>query len=295
MRIDKPRIVQNFLFHANVVGTLAAREAGVPHIVTGIRVAERRARGHLALARLVDRWVERHVCVSHGVRDFSQTRGGLPAAKLIVIPNGVDCERFTGCPPVGLETLGIRAPRRLITFIGRLERQKGLAWLLALMPRVFHELPEHDLVLVGTGPDRPTLERQAGQLAIDARVHFVGYRQDVPEILAASEVLVLPSEWEGMPNVVLEAMAARRPVVATDVEGVGEALGPAAADQMVSPRNADAFASQLVAILKNPTLATRLATANRRRVEQFFSFEAMTATYATLYHSLAKSTRDAVD
>ena len=90
---DAPRIVQTFLFHANLLGTLAARCAGVAHVVTGIRVAERRARGHLTLARWTDRWVERHVCVSESVRDFCR-QAGLTESKLAVIPNGVDVERF---------------------------------------------------------------------------------------------------------------------------------------------------------------------------------------------------------
>ena len=109
---DSPQVVQCMLFHANVLGAWAAHRAGVRHIVTGIRVAERRHDWHLRLARWADRWVERHVCVSQSVRDFSESVGLLPAGKLVVIPNGVDLKRFDGTSPCKLESLGLVPGRR---------------------------------------------------------------------------------------------------------------------------------------------------------------------------------------
>jgi glycosyltransferase involved in cell wall biosynthesis len=123
-------------------------------------------------------------------------------------------------------------------------------------------------------------------LGIAPRVHFAGFRDDVPEILAASDVLVLPSRWEGMPNVVLEAMAAGKPVVATDVEGVGEALGPAAAQQAVRPGHAGAFAAKLNLILDDALLAESLGRENQARARALYSIDAMVAAYQNLYASL---------
>ncbi|MEX2112355.1 MAG: glycosyltransferase [Pirellulales bacterium] len=286
MRADRPRIVQGFLFHANAVGAWAARQAGVPHVLTGIRVAERRHDWHLRVARWADKWVERHVCVSQMVSEFSRLAGGLPAHKLVVIPNGVDATRFSVDGRVRPSDLGIAADRRLITFIGRLDEQKNLAWLLELTPGVLEAQGAHDLLLVGVGPQRARLQQQAARLGIARRVHFTGFRSDVPEILAASDVLVLPSRWEGMPNVVLEAMAAGKPVVATDVEGVSEALGPGAAQQAVRVGHAEAFAAKLRLILGDAPLAAALGRENRERVRQHFSIDAMVTAYERLYASL---------
>jgi glycosyltransferase involved in cell wall biosynthesis len=282
MKADRPRLLQSFLFHANVLGALAARRAGVPHVLTGIRVAERRHGWHLRLARWTDRWVERHVCVSRAVRDFSATSGGLPENKLVVIPNGVDLSRFDrpGTSPV--DDLGVPRDRRFITCIGRLDPQKGLDWLLELVPPVLADCPRHDVLIVGEGPQRAALLRQAASRGVGPRVHFAGFRADVPRILAASDVLALPSRWEGMPNVLLEAMAAGKPVVATDVEGVTEALGPAAAQQVVRRDHAEAFAAKLRAILQNPALAAELGRANRRQAESL-SVEKMVAAYERLF------------
>jgi glycosyltransferase involved in cell wall biosynthesis len=283
---DSPQIVQSFLFHANVLATLAAHRAGVRHIVTGIRVAERRSLWHLVVARLSGRWVQRHVCVSQAVREFSRRETGLPENKLVVIPNGVDAQRFASAVPCPLESLGLAPGRRAIVYVGRLEEQKGLAWLLEQMPRVLGPAPDYDLLLVGAGPQREPLMLAAERLGIGRRVHFAGYRPDVAEILAASDLLVLASEWEGMPNAVLEAMASGKPVVAANVDGVLEALGPAAVEQVFPPRDAEAFVRKVLAILDDPLLAARLGQQNQQRARQEFSLEAMVGAYQQLYASL---------
>ncbi len=132
--VQRPEIVQCFLFHANVLGALAARSAGVPHVLSGIRVAERDRPWHLRLARYAGGSVERHVCVSEAVRDFSTTVGRLPADKLCVIPNGIDVQKFSSVSPADLASLGVSPDRRVLLAIGRLERQKGFEWLIKLMP-----------------------------------------------------------------------------------------------------------------------------------------------------------------
>jgi glycosyltransferase involved in cell wall biosynthesis len=285
--VDSPQILQCFLFHANVLGTLAAHWAGVPHILTGIRVAEHRSSWHLAMARRTSHWVECHVCVSQAVKDFSLRQGGLqPESKLTVIPNGVDFERFATAAPCALVELGVPAGRRAIVYVGRFDPQKGLFWLLELLPRVFSQLPGHDLLLVGAGRDGESLQQHAVKLGLDQKVHFLGFRDDVPQILAASDLVVLTSRWEGMPNVVLEAMAAGKPVVATDVEGVGELLGPAAEAQTVPADDPEGFADKVVAIISNTQLATRLGDENRLRAQQHFSLESMAANYRDLYVAL---------
>jgi starch synthase (maltosyl-transferring) len=307
MRADAAAVVQTFLFHANVAGTIAARWAGVRHVVGGIRVAEHRASWHLVLGRWIERWVERSVCVSESVREFSLRQGRLPPHRLVVIPNGVDLTRFAGALPCPPSKLGVPEGRRLIAFIGRLDVQKGLGGLLEQSQSMFAALPEHDLVVVGDGPQRATLEDQVRRLGLAGRVHFAGYRLDVPEILAASELVVVPSLWEGMSNVVLEAMAAARPIVATRVEGIVEELGPAAEAQTVPFSGAaqassgakDAlpepefavFVEKVIAILSDASLACSLGEANHKRAGEHFSLSAMVEAYERLYTGLLSGGR----
>ena len=242
LREQGAELLQSFLFHANLVGRSAGRRAGVGCIVCGIRVAERQARWHLWLDRLTQRRVDRYVCVSQAVADFSATEGRLPREKLVVIPNGIDVEPYAAAAPADLTALGVAPGRRAVTFIGRLAQQKGVGWLVEASPAWLAQVPDCDLLLVGAGPERGNLERRAAELGLASRVHFAGWRSDVPAILAASAVLVLPSEWEGMPNVVLQAMAAGRAIVAAAVEGVAELLGPAASAQCVAFGDSSALA-----------------------------------------------------
>lgn len=282
---ERPTLVQGFLFHANLVAALAAWLAGVPAVVTGIRVAEPR-RWHLRLARWTDWMVQRHVCVSRAVADYAVSSGGLPSEKLVVIPNGVDAERFINARPADLQSFGIRPGWRVVTFIGRLAPQKGLDLLIQQAASLFSQVPEVDLLLVGHGPARATLERQVRALNLSDRIHFAGWQADIPEILAASEVVVLPSRWEGMPNVVLEAMAAGKPVAAASVEGISELLGPGADAQSAPPEDALAFRELVLFLLKAPHQAALLGEQNRLRATREFCIQKMIERYESLYTSL---------
>lgn len=280
-RRERPVLVQSFLFHANLAARVAARAARVPHVICGLRVAEPTRSWRLRIDRATSGLVERFVAVSQDVAEHAVRVGGLPADKLAVIANGVDLARFTGAAPIDRATLGVPAGRRFFAFIGRLDAQKRPTWLLRLLADVFARLPDHDLVLIGDGPERAVLEQLACDLKFESRVHFCGRRGDVPEILAAADALVLPSAWEGMPNVVLEAMAAGRPVVACDVTGVRELLG-GADEQIARPDDAAGFARRIVEICGKSSANRRLGDDNRRRVGSF-SLEQMVAAYERLW------------
>lgn len=286
LRQDQPSLLQTFLFHANILGRIAGRRAHVPRIVSGIRVAERRHGWYLWLDRWTQRMVDRHVCVSQSVADFSSRVAGLPADRLTVIPNGIDVERFVRASPADLRAYGVGAGRKALIFVGRLDAQKRARWLIDMAPQWLDLLPNYDLLLVGDGPERGDLEMTCRQQGIANRVHLAGWSNEVPSILKASHVLLLPSAWEGMPNVVLEAMAAGLPVVCTEVEGVRELLGPQFDQQTAPLGNAQLFSDKLVAIAGSPELAAKLGAGNQERARLEFSLDAMVQSYSELYESL---------
>lgn len=288
-RGQRPDLVQTFLFHANIVGRWAARRAEVTPVLAGIRVAERRGRWRLWLDRATAGNVARHVCVSQAVADFAANIGGLPRDRLVVIPNGIEIEAYRSAVPSDLESLGVPAGRKLVTYIGRLDAQKRVDWLLELSADWLLAAPQHDLLIVGDGPKRRSLEQSAARLGIGGRVHFAGWRAEVPAILAASELLVLPSAWEGMPNVVLEAMAAGLPVVATAAEGVQELLGPAAEGQVVEIDDHRGFCDAVQSIVSNKLLGNGLGKSNQARAEECFSLSSMVRAYENLWESVSSS------
>jgi len=285
---QSPQILQSFLFHANLLGRIAARRAGIPNVISGIRVAERHARWHLWADRLTQKMVDRHVCVSHSVARFSVDHARLTADRIVVIPNGIASERFPAGQPADLTQYGVPAGSRTITFVGRLTPQKGLRWLLKTAPDWLDKLPDCNLLLVGKGPQRNRLQRLSARLGISGRVHFAGWQANVPEILAASRLLVLPSRWEGMPNVLLQAMAGGLPVLATNVEGVVELLGKKADQQTVAYGDSQLLTDKLVAIMSSPGLASQLADENRIRAANDFTLGRMVTSYQTLWESLVK-------
>ncbi len=286
---QKADLVQTFLFHANFVGRLATRGACVPRVVSGIRVAERQQRWHLWADWLTSRWVDRYVCVSHSVADFSVREARLPARKIIVIPNGIDVGLYRAVSPADLRQFGIAPGRQVVTYVGRLDVQKGLDWLISSAPEWLALDRHRELLLVGKGPVEAALRRQAAATEFANRIHFLGWQSDIPQILAASQLLVLPSRWEGMPNVVLQAMASGLPVVATDVEGVRELLGPEAEMQTVAFGDSDALSERLCILLADPPLARRLGQANRVRAENEFAISRMVAAYEDLWDSVLRS------
>lgn len=290
LRKTQPDVVQTFLFHANVVGRIAARWAGVPKVLSGVRVAEREARWHLWVDRATSFWVDRYVCVSDSVAKFCLDVARLPAQKISVIPNGVDIDRFDRVKPADLTGLGIAPGRGAITFVGRLDRQKGLDWLLEIAPQFLARLPDVDLLLVGKGPWRHQLEQAAERQGIRKRVLFAGWQSDVAAILAASRLVLLPSRWEGMPNAVLEAMACRRPVVATDVEGVRCLLGESP-EQLVRFGDSPGLIDRIVKILTNPKLHHELGLRNYQRAARCFPVQKMVDAYGQLWRESVGGSR----
>ncbi|MDR1959806.1 MAG: glycosyltransferase [Planctomycetaceae bacterium] len=284
----KPHVCQSFLFHANCISRIAAHSAGVRHIFSGIRVAEREKKWHL----LADYWshslVEKYVCVSQSVSRFTELQGHIPRQKLLVIPNGLQVSDFFGKPQADLTEFGCRPESTKIISIGRLHRQKGIDWLLETTPEWLGNHPDRELLIVGTGSEESRLKETARKLPFSDRIHFCGWREDVPELLAASDIMVLPSRWEGMPNVVLQAMAAGLPVLATRVEGVEELLGDDLAERQTSPfGDTKQWCRKIEQVL---IAAKELGIKNRQRVEEHFTIEKMVSAYEELWWNAVHKT-----
>lgn len=292
LKHQQPAVVQSFLFHANLVARFAVPRRQRPQVACGIRVAERASRWHLALDRLTARRVDGYVCVSQQVADFSRHTAKLPASKLHVIPNGVDIQAFSAAPSADLTQFGIPAGQNVIVAVGRLEHQKGLDRLLPLAERWrAGQLADWRLLIVGDGPLRGELQRQFTKAGAAARVHFAGWRSDVPAILRACQLLTLPSRWEGMPNVVLEAMAAGLPVAATDVEGVREILGPLSDEQVIANQDGPALAELVHRLAVDEPRRQDLAQRNQARAGEQFSLDAMVRQYEDFWEQLLQRPR----
>jgi glycosyltransferase involved in cell wall biosynthesis len=284
----QPDLLYTMLFHANLLGRLAGHWAGVSHVLSGIRVAEKRGRWHGRLDRWTNSLVERNVCVSRDVANFVEQTIGLDPQKTVVIPNGVDLARFRDVGPADLGQFGIPRASRVLISIGRLERQKGFDVLLEAAKEVGRRFPDVHFLIVGDGPLRASLEAQAKRLSVSDRVHWAGRRSDVLALLAASTALVLPSRWEGMPNVVLEAMAAGKPIAATEVEGVAELVIPGVNGWLAAPGNAQSLVVAIEKLLGVSDRWNALGCESKRIVAERFTIDAFVENHVKLFHETVR-------
>jgi len=279
-RRERPQVVHAFLYHSYVVATLAARTAGVPVVVAGRRSMGTFKEGRplsLTLERVVNRMTDLVVANCEAVAREVLRQEGLPPDKLVVIHNGVPPP-----PPSAAPAPGPAGRSPVVLCVANLMPYKGHGDLLAAAERLHHRGVRFTLVLVGDGPARAELEAQAERTGADVR--FLGPRDDVPALMAGADVVVLPSLTEGLSNAVLEAMAAGRPVVATDVGGTREALGDAGV--LVSPGSPGELADGLGGVLGDREAALRLAARARERVASLFSVDVMVERHVELYESL---------
>ena len=285
LRRERPDVLHTHLFHANVLGRLAARVSGVPVVVSTVHVAEPR-RWHLLLEGLTSGLVDEFVTVSEAVRRYMVQRAHLPTERVLVIRNGVDPSRFRRPRGRFRRAQGIGPQEFLITTVGRLEAQKGLTHLLRAARTLAARRPEVRFLVVGEGPQRDRLGRLARQLGLGEGVRFLGFRPDVPQILVDSDLFVLASLWEGLPIALLEAMAAGLAVVATDVEGVREAVTDGREGLVVPPGDPEALAAALERVVGDAGLRRRLAAAARRRALGEFGWDKVVADTMALYERL---------
>jgi glycosyltransferase involved in cell wall biosynthesis len=285
------RRVQVFHGHAGIGweghgGIYAAREAGVPvvirteHLPYLITKPHERA-GHRRLMQRVDRLI----CVSEHAR-VTFVKSGVPPEQLRVVRNGIHPRPARADRDGVRARLGLPSEAQLVLAVGRLTEQKGHRYLVEAAPRVIEQEPRAHLLVVGQGELADELRELVRVLGLEGSVHLVGQRPDVPELLAASDLFVLPSLFEGLPLVALEAMAAGRPVVGTRGCGTAEAVADGVTGRLVPPRDSAALATAILEALEQPGLAARWGVAGRMRLEREFRAERMARETASVYEEV---------
>jgi glycosyltransferase involved in cell wall biosynthesis len=207
----------------------------------------------------------------------------IPREKLVTIPNGIELAPARRSPVEVRASLRIPDGAPVVGTAGRLTGQKGLEFLIQAATLLRPRYPDLRVLLVGDGDQRGALEEQARAAGLDDRVHFLGIRMDIPDLLGVFDIYALPSRWEGLPMAVLEAMAAGLPVVASDVGGVPTAIRDGMEGFLVPPGEPAALAGALAKLLSDPDLRARMGTASLRRYEHNFTLEEMTRRYEALY------------
>jgi glycosyltransferase involved in cell wall biosynthesis len=295
VRRQRPDIVHTHTSKAGILGRLAARLAGVPHIV-------HTPHGHvfyghfgrpasaffLSLERWFGRFTEKTVALTPSERqDYIDLNVG-SSEDILSIHSGVDLDSFELCTPdpaAKKASLGIDPTRRLVGFAGWLLPIKGPMHLLNAMAAVWEDHPDATLVFVGKGAMEAELRAKANRLGADGRVKFLGWRDDLHEIMPLFDVFVLPSLNEGMGRVLVEAMAAGRPTVASRVGGISDLVRHGVNGLLAPPREEMKLAESIARLLSHPDEARRMGALGRLKCREFGLSE-MVSKLDALYRGL---------
>lgn len=276
-------IIHSFLFHANLIGRTSGFIANTPIIISSNRTLEGKGY-YFALDRLTRCIPDAIVCVSKSVNEFTKRCVGIPSKKIWIIYNGVDISTISF--PLRQE-LGINQDAKIVVTLSRLSQGKGIEDFLLIAKNVIENIENIYFVIIGDGEKRNELEQLAHKINISSKIFFLGYRNNIHEILSECNIFVHPSKLgEGMPNAILEAMAQSLPVVAIDVGGCSEAIGENVTGYLVKVGDVKSLTDKVIHLLKNGDLALKMGEAGQKRIKNFFTTEKMVEETIKLYNQL---------
>lgn len=287
----QPDVVHALLFHANVAARLCARWASIPpdRVICEIQTVELKRRWHLA----VDRWSHRGCRVTIGnspsVIDHLAGMARIPRSRLRLVRGGIDGAPLREAAAIERTSLGVGDHDPIVLWTGRLDPVKGLSVLLKAFASVHRQTGAH-LMLAGGGSLRGSLSRQISRLRLEHSAHLLGVRDDIMALLKTADLFVFPSSAEGLPNALLEAMAARCPIVATDVPGCRDLIEHEKTGLLVRYGDTDALAAAIVRLLRDRHTADRLAVRAAKVVERDWSIRATLDAYESIYREIGPRT-----
>ena len=280
MRSEKIDLVHTHGVRAGMIGQAAALLAPCRKVVATIHNMHNPALPFSSVLQtlqslLMRAAVSHTVAVSEAIKRELESKKIFPQGKTTVIHNGIDPGLFASQRGLSRKTLGIPEDIPVIGAVARLEPAKGIKYLLEAAYLIDKDYQPVYFLIVGDGPDRESLRQQAAMLGIDDKVIFYGFSSQIPSLLPVFDIVAIPSLREGLPIFCLEALAAGRPVVASDVGGLPEIISHGKTGLLATPGDAQSLAQSLLLLLKNRELAASLGCRGKEMVVQNFTCSRM--------------------
>lgn len=289
-RKEKINLVHSFLHIPNAYSYAACLISGINKFIASVRNCEVDRNGVLTFIDRINLRNSSLITVnSENVKNFAANHFSISPDKIKVIYNGIDVERFVSLKKITKlkDDLSIPINSRVVGIIGKLSSpQKNIPLFLKSARGISSQLPNVKFLIVGGGKLLDEMKNLSNNLAISDKVYFVGEREDIPDILNLLDVFVLSSYKEGLPNVIMEAMAAGKPVVATDVGGIPELVVDGETGFLVPSNNVEKLSQAVIRLLENPKVAERMGEKGKERISTFFLVDRMVRETENLYSSL---------
>ncbi len=290
LRRWRPTVLCSFLYHANLLGRVAGRIAGVPVIISSIRNENFGGSTRDRIVRLTN-WASHAVTTNSRLAATKLAERRVVAGDRVrVIPNSIIVSEFDRDPDERSRLrgeLGLREDEFLWLAVGRLDLAKDYPTMLSAFKQLTAAGLPAALRVAGDGPLRDELEGRVRELGLEDRVMFLGPRRDCPALYGAADGFVLSSLWEGLPNVIMEALAAATPVVATQVGGVAELVKEGRSGHLVPPRDVPALADAMRRLMEMPVEErVRMGLSGRAHMEREYGVESITDMWESLYEDL---------
>lgn len=286
LRKFKPDIVHSHMAHANIFARLLRVSVAIPRLICTAHNTNEGGALRMWGYRLTDYLADITTNVSQEAVDCFVKYKAVSAERILVVPNGIDCARFSfdSVARKNLrQILAVPDEVQVLLAVGRFSEQKDYSNLLTAFAALCNERTDSVLWIAGTGAERPIFEAQAKKLNIEDKVIFLGLRHDIPALMSAADIFTLSSAWEGFPLVVGEAMACKLIVVSTDAGGIREWLG--GLGYVVPIKNSAALSKALLQGLEMSALDRELQrTAARERVMQHYSLAAVVTRWLEIYN-----------
>jgi glycosyltransferase involved in cell wall biosynthesis len=292
LREQKIDVLHSHMFRASLFASPIGKLCGVPVIIETTHVRETWRKGWFKSKFIIDRavghFIDRYIAVSEANSRYLVERKGIPEKKVSVIQNGCSIERVerSAAHPEGIrESLGFSKSDLVLLVMARLEPQKGHRILLQALSLLRAEIPSIRLICLGTGTLKDELTKTVRDLGLEDIVRFVGFRSNVGDWLAAADIGVLPSFYEGLPLTAVETLAAGIPLVATAVDGTPEVVVDGETGHLVPPGDPAAMAEAIGRLARQPELRRKFALAGRDRVLKQFTIQRQVERTSNLYLS----------
>lgn len=285
IRQIKPDIIHSFLFRANLLARLAGNATKVKNIICAVRVIEQgQPFKHLA-DRLTASQVKIYTAVSEAARAFTLKTLNLPPDKIITIQNGIDMDLVQNITPGEFKADSYKIN---IALVGRLDRQKGHVILLKALDLLVPEHRNLQVYFFGEGPEKNSLKEMVQKKRLNAYVLFMALVEDIYPWILQMDMIVIPSLWEGLPNILLEAMALERPVIASRIGGITEVVKDKEEALLFDPGDEKQLAEAIQRLIHDPLLAKQIAAQAKARVARDFTMDSCVQKTETLYDALLK-------